>query len=72
MNALKNLFKNEPVVAGAGAIIAAAFAYLVTSGAMTQDGADLIAAMLTLVLGVPIAAGVRSKVSPVALPRDEE
>lgn len=72
MTKLKNLLKNEPVAAAVGAIVTAVFAYLVTSGAMTADGADFIAAVLTVVLGVPIAAGVRSKVTPVGRPRVEE
>lgn len=72
MTTLKNLLKNEPVAAAVGAIVAAVFAYLVTSGVMTADSADFIAAVLAVVLGVPIAAGVRSKVTPVKRPRAEE
>ncbi|MFC9146902.1 hypothetical protein [Streptomyces bacillaris] len=72
MNKLRELLKNEPVAAAVGAIVAAVFAYLVTSGAMTADTADFVAAVLTVVLGVPIAVGVRSKVTPVDRPRAEE
>jgi len=74
---LKDLLKREPVAAGVGALITAAFAYLVTSGLMTEDSANLIAALLALALGVPLTAGIRSQVAPftpkpAARPRGEE
>lgn len=72
MTKLKNLLKNEPVAAAVGAVLTVVFAYLVTSGAMTADSADFIAAVLTVVLGVPITAGVRAKVTPTARARVEE
>jgi len=69
---LKDLLKREPVAAGVGALLTAAFAYLVASGVMAEDSANLIAALLALALGVPLTAGIRSKVSPAARPRAEE